>query len=475
MRRRCLAWFVTWCIVCGVSAAKEIKVHGFVTAVTSPTAFEIDDYKITRDRTLSLELAKEGDDNSVSDLKPEDIRIGTEVEVTGEYDPSTGILDPKSIKVFLEDTKVVKRTALIEQVPSLRKTQDGWSGKIAVDGQKIEITPKTIVTFKLNKSEMKQSKESDPEPTPLTSSDVLTLDTFMHYEGFRQSDGSIAAQRVEFEHEEFESGESKMWKRITPKVKDPDFNDFVPGEVKLHWKTFKTVPSKEAQDYVEALGEKLIPQHQKDLPDGSDLKIPFKFYLVEDESFNATAYPNGVVIVHSGVFQIAQNEAQLAFVLSHEISHAVEKHSWREHEYHRKQLMALRIGTAFVPYAGAAAGALAEAGIRNSFARSLENQADRVGLEWMLAAGYDVREAPQVWKALAKKKGDYPTDYFWDNHDNLTTRRSYLMAELKNNYSGVDFSTLKKDSQEFHRVAAIVNDLSNGKKKRRSNRTKAGM
>jgi len=474
MRRRCMGWFVTLWIVCGVCAAKEIKVHGFVTAVTSPTTFEIDDYKITRDRTFSLELAKEGDDASVSDFKPDDIRIGTEVEVSGEYDPSTGILTPKSIKVFFDDTKLIKRTALIEQVPSLHKTQDGWAGKVAVDGQKVEITPKTIVTYKPNKSEMKQAKESDAEPSPLTSPNALTLDTFMHYEGVRQSDGSIVAQRVEFEQEELTSGESKMWKHFTPKVKDPDFNDFLPGEVKLHWKTFKTVPSKDAQEYVEALGEKLIPQHQKDLPDGSDLKIPFRFYLVEDESFNATAYPNGVVIVHSGVFQIAQNEAQLAFVLSHEISHAVEKHSWREHEYHRKQLMALRIGTTFVPY-GAAAGALAEAGIRNSFARSLENQADRVGMEWMLAAGYDIREAPQVWKALSKKKGDYPIDYFWDNHDNLTTRRSYLMAELKNNYSSVDFSTLKKDSEDFHRIAGIVNDLTNGKKKKKTSGTKAGM
>jgi len=42
---------------------------------------------------------------------------------------------------------------------------------------------------------------------------------------------------------------------------------------------------------------------------------------------------------------------------------------------------------------------------------------------------------------------------FWDNHDNNATRRSYLMAELKNNYSETDFSSLKKDSDEFHRIS----------------------
>jgi hypothetical protein len=74
----------------------------------------------------------------------------------------------------------------------------------------------------------------------------------------------------------------------------------------------------------------------------------------------------------------------------------------------------------------------------------------------MLASGYDIREAPQSWKAVARKYGDRPTNLFWDNHDNNTTRRSYLMAEIKNNYSDVDFSSLKKDSDQFHHIAEEV-------------------
>jgi hypothetical protein len=54
---------------------------------------------------------------------------------------------------------------------------------------------------------------------------------------------------------------------------------------------------------------------------------------------------------------------------------------------------------------------------------------------------------------------------FWDNHDNLTTRRSYLMAELKNNYSDVDYSKLKKDSEQFHQVAEILKNAERSKKK----------
>ena len=128
--------------------------------------------------------------------------------------------------------------------------------------------------------------------------------------------------------------------------------------------------------------------------------------------------------MHSGVFDVLQNEAQLAFVLSHEISHAVEKHAWEAAHYRKKELIAVRAGGAFIPLGGGLATSLAADSIKSQYARSLENQADRIGLEWMLAAGYDIREAPASWKVLAAKKGDGPINPFWSSHDNKTTRRS---------------------------------------------------
>ena len=77
----------------------------------------------------------------------------------------------------------------------------------------------------------------------------------------------------------------------------------------------------------------------------------------------------------------------------------------------------------------------------------------------MLAAGYDIREAPASWKAVSIAKGDGPVNPLWSDHDNKTMRRSYLMAELRNNYSDVEFSKLKKDSDEFHHVAELLNEI----------------
>jgi Zn-dependent protease with chaperone function len=466
---RLLQVIVTVTLFSSLCHAKDVKIHGFVTTVNSPTNFEIDDYRITRDTSLVLEVEKDEGSAAAATFRPEDIHVGTELEIKGDYNEQTGELNARSIKVFSEDTRVIKRTALVEKVPELTKADQGWTGVFFADGQRVTIAPSAKVTYKLNKHERKNLKNGSEEESALASLAVINLETFMHYEGSRQADGSISASKVEFQHAEMEDGEAKLWARLRPKIKDPDYSGFRSGELRMEKAKYKLIPSREAQEYIERIGESIIPPAQRDLPAGDPLKIPFHFYLIQDKSFNASAYPNGVVIVHSGLFDVLENESQLAFVLSHEVTHATEKHTWRQHEYHKKALTALKIGG----MVGAGFGGrgvvditnLIEGAIRNGYARSLENQADRVGLENMLAAGYDIREGPRTWKVVAKKYGDRATNLFWDNHDNNTTRRSYLMAELRNNYSDADYSLLKKDSDDFHHVVEFVQQAEQNKKK----------
>jgi len=86
----------------------------------------------------------------------------------------------------------------------------------------------------------------------------------------------------------------------------------------------------------------------------------------------------------------------------------------------------------------------------------------------LVAAGYDPREAPRVWKMMAKKYGDRPTNFFWSSHDNHTTRRSYLMAELRNNYADLDYSEFQANNEEeFQRIAELVKDATAKKKKKK--------
>ncbi len=144
--------------------AKEITIHGFVTDVKSPTSFAIDDYKVTRDNARVVELDTRETDKSLATFKPEDIRVGTELEIKGEYDDASGELKANSIKVFFEDTRSVRRTALIEKIPSLTREGSGWKGEIHADGQRITVSPTTSITLKPNKFELRNLGNAKEEP-----------------------------------------------------------------------------------------------------------------------------------------------------------------------------------------------------------------------------------------------------------------------------------------------------------------------
>ena len=107
-----------------VAELQPITILGYVTDITSPTSFEIEDYRIDRDPDLVLEMEKAKGGDSIY-VGPVDILIGTEVEVNGIYSEETGIVQAQSIKVILEEFKRIKRTALLERPPELVKEYDG--------------------------------------------------------------------------------------------------------------------------------------------------------------------------------------------------------------------------------------------------------------------------------------------------------------------------------------------------------------
>jgi peptidase M48-like protein/uncharacterized protein DUF5666 len=475
MRRSILPLVATVAVLWSGSSAlaKSVKIHGYVTSIKSANEFELDEYQITRDASLILELEKSDDPEEMTSFTPEEIRVGTELEIRGDLDDATNQLTAKAIKVNLNDHLHLKRTALMEVAPEIRKTGNAWEGQLHVDGQRISIDENTILTIKPNHAQMKavkdaekaakkrkeqgsnaDSEEGEAPSVVLSQPDQLRANTFVTYEGLRQKGGAVLAKKIDFQEGEITPGESRLWKTLTPKIKEANFTNGRPGELRIQQVgKFKLLPIAEVQKYVQDLGASLIPKYQRELPGGDPQKIPFQFFVVQEKVPNAFALANGTVVVNSGLITVLENEAQLAAVISHEITHATEKHTYRQLQYHKKALTALKIGAAVGSIWGGRAVAdlanLTEGAIRNGYSRSLENQADRIGMEYMMAAGYDPREAARVWKVMAVKLGEQPTNFFWSNHDNNATRRTYLMAELRNNYSGIDLDGYKRNTERF--------------------------
>lgn len=465
---------------------KKIKIRGYITNIISPTSFEIDDYKITKDKSVVLEF--ENKESGVQ-FKPEDIRVGTEIEVQGTYDEETGELNANKVVIDLEQFSKLKNTSVLTRTPDgIEKTEAGWKGVFRADGRRIKIEDTTQVLFELNKSEKKEVKEAAKnskkekakaeaetdefdDSEPLKSVSDVKAGMFATYEGVEQADGTVLASRVVFWKNELEDKEKKFWDSLGVKEKPANFAEGNPAELKIDQiGKFKLLPDDEVQNYVKNLGEKLIPAHQKSLAADDPQKIPFKFYVVRDSDTNAFATANGIIVINSGMISLLENEAQLAAVLAHEISHSTQEHTWRQLNKDKGKRTAIMVGGIAAALAGLDGLSdilqLTLMAMTNGYQRRLENQADRVGLEYMVAAGYDPREAPRVWKLMAKKNGDVPNNLFWTSHANNATRRSFLMVEIRNNYSAMDLNAMNKGAEgEYDRIKLLTEEAAKKKKK----------
>jgi predicted Zn-dependent protease len=132
--------------------------------------------------------------------------------------------------------------------------------------------------------------------------------------------------------------------------------------------------------------------------------------VVRDPSINAFT-PRGPVYVHAGLLARMENEVQLAMILAHEIAHVTEGHVLK--------------GAQVAAVAGAATGILQGEALQtvfgyvanaavNGHGRSQESEADTVGLDYLVNAGYDPREAPRTFARLLEEYGDpAPLQHFF--------------------------------------------------------------
>lgn len=132
--------------------------------------------------------------------------------------------------------------------------------------------------------------------------------------------------------------------------------------------------------------------------------------IIEDpEQRNAIALPGGKLIVYTGLFPVAGNEAGLAAVLAHEIAHALARHSAEQITFD-----ALHV---------------TRDDIRLPFSRQHESEADYIGLLLTAMAGYDPREAVRVWQRM-QSSGDQPPPEYLSTHPSHATRIQYLLRHL---------------------------------------------
>lgn len=174
--------------------------------------------------------------------------------------------------------------------------------------------------------------------------------------------------------------------------------------------------------YIESVARPLIPAT-------AARKVNFRFHVLRAPFVNAFAMPTGDIYLSVGLLARIENEAELAMVLAHEISHVVDRHAFERYESQRSGLIAAHIadlllfGTslAYLPYMSSMA----------SFSREHETEADGGAIEILQATPYDLAAAAQLFTRLSEvKKGEELAGSAYGTHPDNMSRLTAAKARI---------------------------------------------
>ncbi len=199
----------------------------------------------------------------------------------------------------------------------------------------------------------------------------------------------------------------------------------------------------EVNRYVQQVGQRLVA-------DSDRPNLPYTFQVVQDNSINAFATMGGYVYVHTGLLKAADNEAQLASVLGHEMGHIGGRHAI-------KQMQQTAIENGLLTASGLNRSQVLQLGVQvaRNLPRSRKNEfeADQRGLRTLGRAGYAQSEMVSFMKKLLKLPAAGPA--FLSNHPATGDRVAELQREI--NHQPTNGSQGLNDGAYKTNIQALLN------------------
>jgi beta-barrel assembly-enhancing protease len=191
----------------------------------------------------------------------------------------------------------------------------------------------------------------------------------------------------------------------------------------------------EVNSYVEQIGRRLVASSDR-------RNLPFTFQVVDDDAINAFATLGGYVYVHTGLLKAADNEAELASVIAHEIGHIGGKHLVKQM---RQRAIASGLASASGLDRNTAVNIGVELALNRPRSRQDEFDADQRGLRTLTRAGYAQSGIVSFMQKLLKKGGSTPT--FLSTHpgtsDRIDALRRAINSQPSNGKYGLDNASYK--------------------------------
>jgi predicted Zn-dependent protease len=208
--------------------------------------------------------------------------------------------------------------------------------------------------------------------------------------------------------------------------------------------------------YVTHVGQRLVSSRE-----AQESGFPFTFEVVADPSINAFALPGGPMFINTGLLRAVDNEAQLAGVMGHEMSHVILRHGTNQAS--KSQLIELPAILGAQMTGSSMVGKLAQLGIglgANSvllrFSRTAESQADLMGSHLMAQAGYDPVQMARFFEKL-NTEGGQRAPQFLSDHPNPENREKAIEAEV-NRLPAQNYTYQTGDFQRMKQVIAKIHE-----------------
>lgn len=177
------------------------------------------------------------------------------------------------------------------------------------------------------------------------------------------------------------------------------------------------------EDYLHQIANNLQPLEVRQ-------KYNFRIRIIKDPFLNAFAFPNGVIYLHTGILSRLDNEAQLAALLAHEMTHCTHRHALRAFRGLKNQnslILSLKQTVARIASTGDLLdlfGTTASMAAINGYSQYFETEADMVGLQLMAKAGYEPSEALRLFEHLKQEleTENLKEPFFFATHPQLQKR-----------------------------------------------------
>lgn len=211
-------------------------------------------------------------------------------------------------------------------------------------------------------------------------------------------------------------------------------------------------------EYVNRVGQNIVLH--------SDAKVPFTIKVIDSDEVNAFALPGGFFYVNKGLILVADNEAELAGVMAHETGHVAARHAM-ENQTKGTLLEYLALGGSI--FLGGIPGLIYQntaglglLGVFMKFSRSAEEEADKLGVQYMYAAGYDPSAMATMFEKLEAKNKKKPglISRAFASHPAPPERRAAALA-LAARFPEHDEYVIS--TSEFQKVKARLLRLSNAR------------